>query len=195
MVFFAHADMSKLILGFTGEAGSGKDAAAQYLHTRYGAYIHTFSTPLRDLLERLYLPITRPNMSGLSTSLRALFGEELFGRVIVKDIEDRMHPVTVVTGIRRKEDMVGLSESEDFHLVYIEATPETRYARILARGQNQDDATKTYDDFLKENEFETERTIRSLRGDAQRVIENNASVEELHAALDVLMRAYGYEPG
>ena len=134
-------------------------------------------------------------MSGLSTSLRTLFGEELFGRVIVKDIEDRMHPITVVTGIRRKEDMIGLSESKDFRLVYIEATPETRYARIHARGQNEDDGTKTYEEFLKENEFETERTIRTLRTEAQEVIENDGSVEALYASLDALMRAYGYEPG
>ncbi len=185
----------KLILGFTGEAGSGKDAAAQYLHQNYGAYIHTFSSPLRDLLERIYLPITRPNMSSLSGSLRAIFGEELFGRVIVKDIEGGTHPVTVVTGIRRKEDMVGLSESQNFHLVFIEAKPETRYARIHARGQNQDDATKTYEEFLKESEFETERTIRDLRPLAERALSNDGSVEELHSVLDALMKEYGYERG
>ena len=185
----------KLILGFTGEAGSGKDAAAQYLHQHYGAYIHTFSSPLRDLLERLYLPITRPHLSSLSGSLRALFGEELFGRVIVKDIEEGTHPITVVTGIRRREDMVGLSESPNFQLIFIEAKPETRYTRIHARGQNQDDATKTYEEFLEESELETERTIRDLRPHAQKSISNDGSVEELYVALDVLMKEYGHERG
>ncbi len=185
--------MSRLVLGFTGEAGSGKDAAAQYLHQHYGAYIHTFSTPLRDLLERLYLPITRPNLSYLSTELRKLFGEELFGHVIMKDIEEGLHPVTVVTGIRRTEDMVGLAESKDFHLVYIEASPETRYKRIHARGQNQDDGTKTYEEFLRENELETERSIRVLKANAEKTIENDSSVEMLHERLDTLMTSYGYE--
>ena len=185
--------MAKVVLGFAGEAGSGKDAAAQYLHKEYGAYMHTFSTPLRDLLERLYLPITRHNLSHLSTELRKLFSEELFGRVIMKDIEETIHPLTVVTGIRRVEDMVGLAESPDFHLIYIEATPEMRYARIHSRGQNEDDATKTYEDFLKENELETERSIRALRTRAEQTIKNDSSVADLHRNLDALMKSYGYE--
>jgi len=187
--------MSRLILGFTGEAGSGKDAAAQYLHQHYGAYIHTFSTPLRDLLERLYLPITRPHLSHLSTSLRALFGEELFGHVIMNDIKEQTHPITVVTGIRRIEDMVGLEESPDFHLMYIDATPEMRYARIHTRGQNEDDASKTYEEFLKEGTLETEMTIRTLRSRADQTLDNNGAVEELYTKLDALMKTYGYEKG
>jgi dephospho-CoA kinase len=131
----------KLILGFTGEAGSGKDAAAQYLHEKYGAYVHTFSEPLRDLLERLYLPITRQHLSRLSLALRKEFGEELFGHVVMGDINEEEHPLMIVTGIRREEDMIGLTKSLDFHLIYIEASPKVRFERIRGRGQNQDDTS------------------------------------------------------
>ncbi len=180
----------KLILGFTGEAGSGKDAAAQYLHEKYGAYVRTFSTPLRDLLERLYLPVTRAHLSRLSLALRREFGEELFGHVVMGDVSESEHPFMVITGIRREEDMIGLTRSPDFHLVYIEASPKARFDRIRGRGQNEDDMTKTFEEFLKESELETERRIRAMKEKAEVTIVNEGTVDDLYQKLDTLMKTY-----
>lgn len=179
--------MAKLIIGFTGEAGSGKDAVARHMKERYGASIFMFSTPLRDLLTRLHLPVTRGNLASLSLSLRTLFGEDLFGKVVTEDIKSNKGDLTIVTGIRRKEDIERLREAGEFRLVYIEAQSEIRYARVHKRSQNEDDTTKTFEEFQKDGELETERTIRELKSDASAVLENNGSFEELHRACDALM--------
>jgi len=179
--------MTRLILGFTGEAGSGKDAVARHMREKYGASIFMFSTPIRDLLTRLHLPITRGNLAALSLSLRTLFGEDLFGKVVTEDIKGNPEGLTVVTGIRRREDVERLKDAGDFRLIYVDARPEIRYTRVHTRSQNEDDKTKTFEEFQKDGELETERTIRDLKSDASAVLENNGSFEELYRACDALM--------
>jgi dephospho-CoA kinase len=179
--------MTRLIIGFTGEAGSGKDAVARHIKEKYGASIFMFSTPLRDLLTRLHLPITRGNLASLSLSLRTLFGEDLFGTVVTEDIKAYQGDLTIVTGIRRTEDIERLKQAGDFRLIYVESLPEVRYARIHKRSQNEDDTTKTFEEFQKDGELETERTIRGLKSKASTIVENNSSFEDLYRACDAFM--------
>lgn len=185
--------MSRLIIGFTGEAGSGKDAASHYLEETYGAKSFGFSSILRDLIHRIYLPEERETMAKLSLSLREAFGQDLFGRVIAEDIRRDKQALIVLTGIRRDEDMVGIKNDPDFRLVYIEAPAELRYERVRMRGQNDNDATMTYEEFLRDSELETERTIRGLKSQAHQVIENTGDREEFYHILDTLLHDLGYQ--
>jgi dephospho-CoA kinase len=183
--------MTRRIIGFAGQPGSGKDAAAHYLVERHGAVAFGFSTILRDLLRRLHIPEERDAMSTLSLALRECFGRDLFGRVLAADIAKDTHPLIIVTGIRRDEDMVGFLGDPAFRLIYIDAPAELRYTRITERGQNADDATKTWEEFLSDEERETERTILGLREKAALVIDNSGSIESFHHQLDVLASVRG----
>ena len=62
--------MAKVILGFVGPIASGKGTACQYLRDQHRAPTYRFSSPLRDVLDRLYLPQSRQNMQDLSLALR-----------------------------------------------------------------------------------------------------------------------------
>jgi dephospho-CoA kinase len=55
--------MSKTIIGFTGPISSGKTTAAKYLAEKFNGKIYGFSGPLRDILNRLYLPLELANMA------------------------------------------------------------------------------------------------------------------------------------
>jgi hypothetical protein len=43
-----------IVLGLLGRAGSGKSTAAAYLRDKYGAQIHSFAQPLKDLAKEVF---------------------------------------------------------------------------------------------------------------------------------------------
>lgn len=176
--------MKKIIIGIAGEIASGKDTAAKYLAERYEALSLRFSQPLRDILGRMNLPEDREHMAKLSLHLRQAFGEDIFSKVIMAEANKGTAHLVVVDGVRRLPDILHLESEEHFYFVYVEATSETRYARLTKRRQNTDDATKTPVQFEKDAQLETERQIRDLKSRADFVVNNDGSLEELQKQLD-----------
>ena len=97
-------------------------------------------------------------------------------------IEITLHQVWVYfldsgDGVRRDSDIKYLKNLFGFRLVYIDAELTIRYARVIARGENSSDTTKTLEEFLQESQAETETRIRGLKDIADVVIENNGTLE------------------
>jgi dephospho-CoA kinase len=119
--------------------------------------------------------------------LREGFGEAALADVIANDAKNATADLVVIDGVRREQDISLLRELPNFKFVYIEATPENRYARLSKRGENADDNTKTWEQFLADHELETEKTIPPLKNLANVVIGNDGSMEELNSQLDRLV--------
>ncbi len=183
--------MKKLILGFTGEIASGKGTCAQYLVKEHGAVTYRFSTILRDVLGRLHLPSDRTTLQTLSTSLRKQFGEDLLAKVMFEDAKHDSHQLIVIDGVRRLEDVKYLRELPEFKLCYVSATMKTRYERLIVRGENPDDNTKTYAQFEADHQGEPEREITKLEAFAQEVLDNSGTLPELYLQLATIIKKYG----
>ncbi|MDP2944215.1 MAG: AAA family ATPase [bacterium] len=181
--------MSKIILGFTGLIVSGKDTCKIYVMKKYGASGHSYSTMLRDILNRLYLPITRGNMQAISLDLRNRFGDETLARVISEDVKNDNHEIIVIEGIRRLPDIASLKNLPGFHLISLEADIQTRYERLIKRHENADDATKTFAEFVVDNGREAELNIPDVMAAAKYHINNNGSFEKLYAQIDKIIAA------
>ena len=179
--------MPKLILGFVGEMASGKGTAVSYIKEKYGAATYSFSTMLRDMLDRLYLPHTRDNMIDLSVWVRGHFGEDTMARTMANDIEKDPHEIIAVEGIRRPADIEHLKKLPGFHVVEIVADEHTRYDRLVKRAQNPGDAAKTLEEFQADSQKPTEISIREVAREATERVDNNGTVEELQKQLDVLV--------
>ena len=179
--------MAKIILGLVGEIASGKDVTKKYLEDNYGASCHRFSTILRDLLGRLYMPITRENMQNISTILRHQFGEELLAKIITEDVKNDPHEIVVVDGIRREADMIYLKTLSSFHLVSIEVNPKIRYERLVKRHENADDATKTYEQFLADGQKETELEIPKVMALSSYKLNNNQTLKDLYNQIEKII--------
>lgn len=175
---------NKIILGLCGEIASGKGTIVKYLENKYGATSHRFSTPLRDVLKRLYLEINRENMQGISKVLRDFFGQNLLAKVITEDTKNDQNKIVVVDGIRRPADIEYLTKLPEFKLIYIKADIKIRYERIIKRGENEDDKNKTFEQFQKDHEAETELLIPQIGQTADIEIDNNSGYEELYAQID-----------
>ena len=166
---------------------SGKGTIAKYATEKYNARTWRFSTMLRDVLDRLSLEQSRDNMQTLSTILRQNFGEELFARVMAEDVKKDTSEIIVVDGVRRLADIKYLKEIPQFKLAYLEADMQKRYERIVKRAENSDDAKKTFEVFKKAHEDESELQIKDLKNDADFLIDNNGSYEDLYAQVDKIL--------
>lgn len=178
----------KIILGLAGELASGKGAIAKYTAEKYDAKSWRFSTMLRDILDRLSLEQSRDNMQVLSTILRQNFGEELFACVMAEDVKKEAGEIIVIDGVRRLADIKYLKIIPQFKLAYLEADIQKRYERIVKRGENSDDAKKTFAEFQKEHEGEAELQIKDLKDHADFLIDNNGTYENLYLQVDKILR-------
>jgi len=179
--------MARLIIGFAGELASGKTYSAKYLIEKHGADSCRFSSSLRDVTKRLYLPEDRETLAKLSLILRQGFGEEVLAEVIFNDTKNAKADLVVIDGVRREQDIKHLRSLPNFKFVYIEADPKIRFERLNKRGENADDKSKTWEQFLADHKLETEQSIPPLKKFASEVIDNNGSAEELQSKLDRLV--------
>jgi dephospho-CoA kinase len=180
----------KVIFGLVGMLSSGKGTVASYIEKKYNADSFRFSTMIRDVLNRLYLTITRENMQDLSTVLRNKFGEDLLANVMGKDVAKSENKIVVVDGIRRMADIEYLKDLDKFVLVRIVADPRIRYERLLKRMENSGDKEKTFDEFLKDEQGEADAQIPSVMEEATEEINNNGNIEELCSQIDHLILKY-----
>lgn len=180
----------KLILGFVGQLASGKGTVAKYFETKYHAATFRFSTMLRDLLSRIYLEHNRDNLIKMSEAIRGTFGEDTMAKTIAKDAEKTENNLVIIDGVRRMADIHYLSKLPNFVLVEITADPKTRWQRMVKRGENTDDTTKTFDQFLEDHKRSTEMTVPEVAGHATEHIDNNGGEEELYKNLDNLIKKY-----
>src|SRR3989344_2412999 len=176
--------MQKLILGFSGEMASGKGTVAQYLVEHHGAVTYRFSTMLRDVVRRLHLSEDRATMQRVSTMLRKELGEDVLAKVMFEDAKKDESQLIVIDGVRRLEDVKYLREIPEFKLCYISAPMKIRYNRLVLRGENADDKTKTFEQFEDDHEGEPEREITKLEAFAVEVINNAGTLPELYQQID-----------
>ena len=179
--------MSKIVLGFIGDLGSGKGSVCKYLSEKYRFPSYRFSTMLRDILQRIYLENSRENMQRLSTVMRKNFGQDLMSRVIANDVKNDSHEIVAVEGIRRPSDIIDIEKMPGFHLIYITADPRLRWERLVLRNENEGDDKKTYEQFLKDEEAEPEQLIKDLGAKAEYKITNNGTYDEFYKQIDEIL--------
>ncbi len=180
--------MDKIIIGLVGEIASGKGTAAKYLQEKYDASTYRFSTPLRDVLNRLYIENDRHNLQRISLVLRTAYGQDLFAKIITEDVKKSTANLIIVDGIRRLEDIKYLKELPNFYLVYITADINLRYERITSRDENTDDGKKTFADFQKDHEAETELAIPQIGAAADFKIENSDGMEKFYSDIENIIK-------
>lgn len=179
--------MAKLILGLTGEMVSGKGTVAAYACDKYGSRSYKFSTILRDVLDRVYVDQSRENIQKISSALRENFGQDTLAKSMALDVENDGGDVVVVDGIRRFPDIEHLKKLPHFKMVYIEADIETKYKRLVTRGENTDDNSKTLEQFKKDHEAEAEVQIKGLKDISDYVVDNNGTFEDLYNQVDKII--------
>lgn len=172
----------KVVVGLVGKIASGKTTVAQHLIEEHGAKVLRLSDTLSDCLDRLNLEKTRSNYQTLSEILRNSFGQDVISKSVKRDIEDMDAEIIIIEGVRRPSDIECLKEMypESFFLINIEADAKLRYQRLSERNEKLDDSTKTWNDFLCDDNAESERAIGKIASTADFRIDNNDDTSYLY---------------
>lgn len=178
----------KIILGLVGEIASGKDTIAEYLRKKYQSQTISFSQPLRDILDRMYLPQNRENMANLGHDLRQRFGRDIIAKAVGQEIEKSKKSIICLPNVRLKEDITYLKNKPGFFLIHIKAEPKIRYQRLTKRSQNTDDQTKTWAQFQRDAKLPTEIQIRRVARQAKFVIDNNGNYKNLYRQTEDIIK-------
>lgn len=180
--------MPKLILGFVGKLASGKAVCQKYINEKYDSDSFRFSSILRDVLNRLYIPISRENLQNISLVLRNHFGGNILAEVISQDAKNSKKNIVVIDGIRRLDDISNLKNLPGFKLISIDADPKIRYGRMKLRNENAGDADKSYEQFIIDSEREAELQIPKVMEKADFYLDNNGNIENLHLQIDKIIK-------
>jgi len=168
-------------IGIGGTNGSGKDTVGKMLAERHGWLFVSGSDILRQELKRRNLPIERKNLRNLSTKWRRESG---MGILVDKALEI----------FNSKPGFKGLAiaslrnpgEANRIHelggkVIWTDADPKVRYARISARVRGDEDK-KTYEQFLAEEQTEMQHSgdtatlnMVGVKAKADIFIENNGN--------------------
>ncbi|MFA6424065.1 MAG: AAA family ATPase [Candidatus Magasanikbacteria bacterium] len=177
----------KIILGFVGDLASGKGTICRYLKEKYGVNAYRYSTMLRDVTKRLYIPESRENLQLLSKILRENFGQDLMSKVIALDVENDSNEIVAVEGIRRPTDITYLEKMPGFNLIYITADSKTRWERLVKRSENPGDSEKSYEQFLQDEQAEADILIKELGQKAKYTLTNDGTFEEFYQAMENIL--------
>lgn len=177
----------KIVIGLAGQISSGKDTIANYISEKYGGISMSFSQPLRDILNRAYLPINRANMSWLAQTFIDHFGGDVISNIVGKEVEASDKKIFILPNIRREDDMAYFKDWPGYVLIGINTDLRTCYDRLIKRSQNVDDQTKTWEQFQKDLQLSTEVSIDGLIKKSKIKIDNNGTFEELYKQIDNLV--------
>ena len=126
-------------------------------------------------------------MASLSSTLRQLFGQDLLSRTIAQDLQQAQSAIAVLDGIRRLPDINQAKQLPNFKLIQVITDEKIRYERLIKRQQNPDDATKTFADFLADEQKEADRSIPEIMAMADLTINNDGSLQDLYQQVDEVL--------
>ncbi len=146
-----------LIVGITGTYAAGKDTAASYLASHYGFVHFSLSDILREELNKRGLESTRDNLIAVGKEIREKYGMGELSRRVIKKIEEQNLSKVVVTSIRNPGEIDAFREETDnFHLIAIDAPRRLRFERAKARGNLADEVD--FQTFVRQEESEMATT-------------------------------------
>jgi dCMP deaminase len=170
-----------------------------YLRERSFAAL-SLSDVIREELAARGLAETRERMIETGRELRARFGEAVLAQRLLTRVQSDRN--TVVDSIRHPAEVAALrAASPRFRLIWVDAEPGARLGRLRSRGRGGDPATREDLERLEGRELggadPAGQQLLAVQALADDVIRNDGSLDELHAALqEVLKKSLHFErPG
>ncbi len=185
--------MEKIYIAIIGKMAAGKGRFGILLGEELGLDVeisfYGFSDPLNMVLDILHLPRERAYQQKISTILRGAFGEEVIGNALKHIAEVDDSEIIFFDGVRRPQDVAMLHGLSNSHLIAIEAPAEIRLERLKKRADRPGDAEKTWEEFLAEDNAESESKIDEIAKAADVHIDNSGTEESLRAQVKEFLQA------
>jgi len=168
-----------MIIGISGKIGSGKTEVSKYVSGRYGLRYISTSEMLKSILIANGQSIKRENLQKVGGDLINAIGGRGFMCVLIQNLPNGDY---VIDSIRHLEALRYMREryKEEFILIYVEASSETRFSRKM--GQFRD-----MEFFNKSEKESTEIEIESIRKLADYVIGTEEPISAVSMRINELV--------
>lgn len=146
------------IIGLSGTNGAGKDVVGHILALKHNFLFVSVSDLLREEAKRREISSGRENLRMISAEWRRKYGYGVLmdqAYNLYKELESKYSGLAVAS-LRNSHEADRIHELGGV-VVWVDASPETRYARIQknieSRGRSDEDM-KTFEEFLVDEEME-----------------------------------------
>ena len=177
-----------MIIGVTGFFAAGKDTAAEYLMEKGFEHV-SLSDIIRDEIRARGEEITIPRLTETGNALRSAHGPGVLAERALAKLPDTSD--AVVTSIRHTSEIAALRQRPDFTMVFVDAPIRMRYERSRARARGGDPVS--FEEFAEAERRQMEsadpnaQQLGACRDAADVVIQNDATLDALHGAVDALL--------
>ena len=133
--------MSKLIVCITGMPGSGKSTIVSALKAM-GLETLNLGDGVRAEAKRRNLEPSGDNLGKLMLELREKNGPGAIAELLTEQIKNSQSKVIIIDGVRSTAEIEVLKNTGSVKLLSIEASANTRYKFLSARGRSDDPKTR-----------------------------------------------------
>ena len=133
--------MVKLIVCLTGMPGSGKSTIVSALKAR-GLEALNLGDGVRAEAKKRNLELTGENLGKLMLELREKNGPGAVATLLTEKIKNSQSEVIIIDGVRSIAEIEVLKNVGSVKLLSIEASADTRYKFLGARGRSDDPETR-----------------------------------------------------
>jgi len=169
--------MVKLIVCLTGMPGAGKSTIAEGLKSR-GLEIINMGDAVRAEAKKRNLEPSGKNLGKLMLELREENGPGAVAKLIEPLILKSSSRIIVIDGIRSKAELEILRKIGKVKLLSVNASADTRFKFLQARGRTDDPKTKNVFEERDKRELSVGLTASIAHAD-ESISNNNQTKEEL----------------
>ncbi len=176
-----------IVIGLVGEKGGGKGKVAEILKTLQTPKLPVTHLRSSDLLLEIAglvgicpKKVSRAQLIRLAVDLVKNFGEGCISEGMRRKI-NRHDGIVIFDGIRLPTDAPMIRNFSPNLLIYVTADTIVRFERVRKRKEKAGEGSMTYEQFLVEENLETERHIPEIGKTADIRINNNGTYHDLRS--------------
>lgn len=177
-----------MIIGVVGPLGAGKSTAVEYIESK-GYKFYRFSDVIKKV-GKLENP-TRFKLQDTANSFRKRYGTDYLASQIGKKIEKSKRGKVVIDGFRNVGEVEYFRKQEDFYLISISSSRETRFKRLKNRASSKD--PENWEEFLAHERRDLDENIdfgqqnRQVMTMADVGIKNDGVISTFHTKIDFVL--------